>query len=373
MKLFQFLLCICFFFCSAALSAQKSFSPELSFQYGKVIKHTSVLRYEEPQFGYGITCNLKSQTYGNKEWHQFHRYPQLGVALSFYDLGNRSQLGYAFGVRPNITLYMKRKPTFNSYFNIGAGLAYLNKIFHPIDNPNNNAIGSHINAMIAFGFGLSWDFKPPWKLNAGFGLTHYSNGAGALPNFGLNFPRINIGLQYTPGLNYPTDYLRSEVDKKINSRRFGWTAYTAIGFRESISIGGPHYPIYIASAAGTYRFNKVNRLLAGFEYEFNTVAYRFGKHTYSFTSEKDARRKSSRVLFFLADEFLFGQWSIQIQAGIYVSRSNILKNTLIYNKIGLRYYLPKMGRSGSQIYTGVFLKSHISVAEYFSFAVGMAL
>ena len=135
--------------------------------------------------------------------------------------------------------------------------------------------------------------------------------------------------------------------------------------------GGPQYPLYIASVALVYRLSQVNIAYVGAEYEQNRAVAAFGLHSTGFTTEAEAFQKSSRVMVFVADEFMFGRVGILLQSGIYVGNFYEPPPFIWYNKLGLRYYIKPFTHDKTQLYAGVYLKAHRIVAEYFGWGIGI--
>ncbi|MEO1516068.1 MAG: acyloxyacyl hydrolase [Bacteroidota bacterium] len=352
-------------------SLRKGTYLEAQMHYGRIVKHTSKLLFEQESNSVGLEVNLLFQTHGKKDWHGFHKFPLFGLSTYYYSLGNPDQLGHALAFVPNLTLKPIKRPSFDLIFQVGTGLAYLTRTFHRIDNPQNNAISSHWNNATAFKLGISWHLRPRWTLNAGGSFIHFSNGSTRLPNFGINVPAAYMGVRFRPNPVLAEDY-KPQQGSDNPQRPWGVLAHTGMAYVEVLNIGGPRYPIYLASLGGYYHLSPYGRLQVGFEYEFNRGAYAFGKHTYSFTSEADARRRSGRYMIYAGYEFLFGPLGIQLQLGWYAGRQSILLRNVYYTKLISRYYLPSIGAKGPRPYLNVQLKSHLFNAEYVAFGLGMA-
>ncbi len=372
-KRFLLLSCLWWYAITAPrLSAQglQNWSVESTVHIGRIIKHTPKIIFDVEGLTYAAELNLEYQTFGRKAWHQFQRFPQMGLSLIYHDLGDSKILGEALTAIPNINVVALQRQRLLLNFRFGIGLAWLTTPYNPLTNPTNNAIGSHWNGSVLFEFNSRIKLAPHWQLNGGISFIHYSNGGSHLPNFGLNIPALALGLQYTPKPVAKADYLQHELPKKPPAHRWGAIAWTTLAFRERGTPGGPSHPVYNVSAGVTYNLTKVNRLIGGIGYEYNKSAYEFGKHVYTFNSEKEAHWRSSRIQLFLADEFLFGRWGVTILMGAYASNDFYLIPFPIYNNLIGRYYLPLRGRLKCHI--GVYLKSHIVVAEYLAAGVGLS-
>ncbi len=340
---------------------------------GRLVKHSPEIIFDvkEPSFGALITWQY--QTDGNKLWQQKHNFPRIGVSFMFYDLGEDRLLGEAFGIWPHVGLSLWEKRRFDLSTTFGFGLGYLNRTFDPIDNPSNNAIGSSWNYLVHFRLDAAWKTSPSFSLITGFNLNHFSNGASKLPNLGINLLGGHLGLRYTPQPLSEEDFIQAKGPVTYPEKRWGITMYLALGYREYISVGGPQYPIYLASLAATYQFRVTHKFLAGVEYEFNRGAYAFGQHIGAFQSEREARWRSSRLMLFIADEIFFGDWSALLQLGCYLNNNAILRPSFIYAKLGSRYYFPAIGHPKTRFFAGFYLKAHNSVAEYVSLGIGAEL
>lgn len=371
MRLRLIIYILSFFTSTAYAQLSKGFSFESSIHYGRVTKHTPKLRYDVTGNIVGTDLTLKFQTHGKRPWQQMQRFPLFGASLLYYNLGEKNVLGQAVGIFPHITVYFKKYDKLDFHFQLGSGIAYLSEHFDPVTNTQNNAVSSHFNNITAFKVGLNYKVHHNWSLLAGASFTHFSNGSAHLPNFGINIPATYLGLKYTPQPLEKTDFLITEMDKRPN-KRFGMNIFLGLAFKEIVVPNGPQYPIYIGSLGLSYSLNKVNRLIAGFEYEFNKGIYTFGFHTYDFSSKKEAIKKASRITVFIADEFLFGSWGITLQAGTYISKNSFLVPYPVYFKLATRYYFPPIGKPKTRLYLGVFLKSHNVNAEYISFGGGAA-
>lgn len=127
-----------------------------------------------------------------------HAYQGIGVSYNtFYcpaELGNPVTV-YAFQGAPIVRL----SPclSFDYEWNFGASFGW--KKYDEQYNPQNEVIGSKINAYINLGLLLNWQFHPQWRLAAGVDLTHFSNGNTHYPNGGLNIIGGRVGIIRTFG------------------------------------------------------------------------------------------------------------------------------------------------------------------------------
>jgi hypothetical protein len=344
--------------------------PEVNF--GKILKHSPKILYRIPDKSAGIGLNVVYKTFGKQYWNAWQKYPEMGVQIAYMNLGNEKILGEAYSLLPNISLILFGKEKTQFRFIVGTGIAYLTKKFDYIDNPTQNTIGSNFNNISVFKFNFHHKLNENLKAFAGFGLTHYSNGAESLPNLGINIITGQLGIQWTPMPAKKDEYLLSIEDPKPD-KKFGLSAHTDIAFVEQALPGGPKYPVYIASLGGIYKISKVQQFIVGAEFEYHTSDYYFLLRSTQAKTEKEAKQAASRHLIFVADEFFFWPFSLVLQAGTYLDTDYDYRFGRLFTKLSYRYYLPKFGLNNTRFYIGVQLKAHKFTAEYISLGLGAML
>ncbi len=354
---------------TAQSQTRKGVGFSLANHTGVILKHTSKLTFTPPPVTSGLEFSLTRRSYGKKDWEAWTHYPVFGINGIWMNLGS-GQLGHAFAVYPFVDVPLVQRESWRAFAQIGSGLAWLTEHYDRIHNPYHNAIGSNLNNSAAFRLHADYRINPHWWLTGGFSFTHFSNGQAQTPNYGINVVGGMIGAQWSPNPLEKSDFLAAR-EPNIPRRRWGVSAGAHIAFREYFAFGGPRYPIYIGSIAGMYQFSQTNRLHGGFEYEFNKGIYTFSKLNWQFEGDNARRWAASRLMVFLADEFMFGNWSMTIQAGTYIGGFGFLIPFPVYNKLTLRYYLPCIPKTRSRFSLALMLKSHIITAEYISLGMGV--
>lgn len=346
---------------------------ETTLHAGTLWRHTPKLTIRTGQPVPGQEWGLRWQTRGRRPWHQWQRYPAFGLALAHFRLGEQAH-GHAWGLLPNLSVPILRSGRWLAAFRVGTGLGYITEPYDAFGNPGENAIGSHWNNFTQFRLGAEARLSANWRLQAGVSLSHFSNGASALPNFGVNLPGGYCTLAWSPKGVREADFVPAPGSKRA-TRRWGASVSGGLALVEYSIYDGPRYPVWALSGGVLFHFNKVNRLQGGLDYEYNRAVGVFGRQTGQFRSEQQARRGATRLAFTLADEFLFGPLSVQLMAGVYAGPAGY--NQLIsgpwYAKLTTRYYFPPVRHTPLRLYAGVSLKAHRSTAEYISFSLGIEL
>ena len=148
---------------------------EMGVKYGKIFKHTPLFKPEVNELTglYELTASVN--TGGGRLWHQLHGYPIFGLSFIHARYGDAHVFGKGYALVPSLT-FLTRTRHINLHYKLGLGIAYLNKPYHRISNPENNVIGSHLNNATMFVLGLEWKILPQLRLMGTLSFTHFSNG-----------------------------------------------------------------------------------------------------------------------------------------------------------------------------------------------------
>lgn len=356
------------FFCKSLITAQ-SFSIEPTLHFGTIIKHTKKIKIQTGQLVVGQEINLRFQTLGKEDWQVLQRFPVFGMSLAHFNFGDGAH-GEGIGLTPNLSVQVFQKGNFRAMFRLGSGIGRVSRPFHFLKNPKQNAIGSHWNGTAQFNFSTEFRFSQNFRAVAGAGFYHFSNGGRAFPNFGLNIPSGYFSLAWSP--RGQPDFEKREVSRRPD-RRFAGLIYGGAVWVEYLVEDGPRYPIWMGTAAAAFYLNKVNRVLLGIDYEYNKAVFKWGLHSATFDSKKTAKLASTRLAVLIGDEFLFGDFSVQLQSGIYIGdRLNQYVLNTFYNKLIMRYYLPRLPFTKIRPHVGVYLKAHNVIAEYLAINAGLS-
>lgn len=343
---------------------------EATTYHGFLWRHTPRTTIQSGQPVWGHELGVRFQTQGKKSWQAWQRYPAFGVAVAYFRLGEQSH-GNAWGVLPHLDVPVLRTGRFLATFRVGTGLGYVTKPYDYFDNPGQNAIGSHWNNFTQFRLGGEYRFDAHWRVQAGGVLSHFSNGASALPNFGVNLPGGFVALAWSPGGIREADFLPASEPKQVK-RRWGGIAAGSLALIEYSVYDGPRYPVWGLFAAGYFQVNSVNRVLLGLDYEYNQAVYAFGLRASEFKTKAEARQGATRLAVAVADEFLFGNLGVQVLAGFYVQgRLSRVVPEPWYSKLSVRYYLPPMFGTPLRCHLGISLKAHSTTAELISTNAGV--
>lgn len=131
------------------------------------------------------------------------------------------------------------------HIDLGTGMGWSTAPYDPVDRPLSIAIGTRLNAGIHLGTSVHVVQREEGWIALGAGLTHFSNGALALPNLGVN----NLHLHVRAGWSTPHRFAESRVAEPNNpADGWRWAIAGRAGARDINLPGGVLHPTISASA-----------------------------------------------------------------------------------------------------------------------------
>ena len=367
------------------LTVKSSFFIEPVFQTGKILDIYPDFPERDAAFFAGV--NFGWQTAGRQWWNKHYKFPQTGVLVSYGYLGNRDILGSNISVIPNISFNIAGKDKLSLEVFFGMGFSYFNKPYDIVDNPGNIVIGSHITNITMLSINGIYKASKKLEIVFGAGAQHYSNGHIQIPNVGANIPVANVGVKYfideTNSESHPQDNLIN-FDKKLKI-----VFRTGMGVHEfaspTIPVGGPKYPVYIASAFLTKRLSLITNLVFGLQGNYYISYYDFITSNNFYTDNQ--RLKSIRLIAFGGVEMIMGRFGFLLHLGLNVynpfyndlqdlnENSSGFKNftkRYISSKLGAQYYiLNQVETTKLKPFFGLYLNGNAGQADFVEVAVGL--
>jgi hypothetical protein len=327
--------------------------------YGYIISHRNNMSHLIKGHIYGAELNYIFRTAGTKEWQEIHRYPELGFCALHLYLANPEQLGTLEALYPYTNIRLnKLKRSWKLNLRIGVGLAVVTKPFNRLTNYKNNAIGSYLNGFVNLRLSYAIMLSKAWRLDAGVGLSHASNGAIATPNLGLNMATVNLGIGYVVGCK---DLVCCKRDT-ISKCKKNWVpmVIAAVGIRELEQPDGPKYFAFGAQFNIYKTLNYKNRLGSGIEMAYNSATKKYYADDSIFnTNFLDVATIGAKVSY----EFTFDRLSIPVDFGYYIYKKQPALGSM-FHRVGLRYMINK------HLMANVTLLTHWARADYFEWGLG---
>lgn len=368
------------------LDKNNSFVWESAVNVGWIVRNSPEVPNNKAPFY--ISLNPSVQTRGKQEWHQVLGYPRVGCKLTVGNLGNNRELGYLFGLTPNMTFNTSPKHWYSPSVNLGLGIAYFNKPFDKNSNPWNLYIGSSITAMAEAGVQIQPKISDKVSLITGLRVIHCSNSHYQVPNLGLNVISAYVGLliHSKPFINKPEPSVLNIPKSRIH-----------LNFRSGIGIhelaktvgptGTPKYTIYVNDIYLSKLYGKVSNVHLGLEVKYYNSFYNYIVENDFYNKD----RKFSATVFtaFLAHELMVKRFGLVTQGGINLynkfygdymnqflsERGFQLELKKIFStRLGVQYYLldPKYC-SRTNIFLGAYIKANFGQADFICFQAGVTL
>ena len=328
-------------------------------QNGFIIAHTNSIRHLATSHPGGAEVNVQWQTTGTKQWHQFYKYPKLGLSFIWYDYHN-PVLGHSFAISPyiNKTFYRSSKAELN--FRVGSGIAIFSNKYDLKDNHKNSIISSSVNAVIQGRLEYIRMVSDHVGIMGALALNHYSNGATSKPNMGINIPTLCLGVNYYT--SRPEQFQVLEPEPFDNSLFYNIS--TSVGIKQLGPSVDKKFWVNNISAAVGKQVNHKSNLLVGVEGFYDRSLNENQKTDTSLVNKPFPDTKRAGV--FVGHELLFGKIALETHLGVYIYRPYKV-DTFYYERVGLKYHI------NPTLYTCLDLKVHRGSADVIEMRVGARL
>lgn len=366
-KAVTFLLFLAFLFSFSQENEKNATYIDAQVFRGNIYKHTNDISHLITGHPDGFMVSYNWKTHGKKEWQQVYNYPDYGVSFHYLDFKNNF-LGYNFAIGAHYNFYFFNR---NLMLRISQGIGVTSNPYNKETNNKNNAFGTKVMNNTYFLLQYKKEnIIDRIGIQAGFLLTHFSNGRIKAPNSGINTIVLNVGLNYnfSEKRNFIVDSLS---DKSTYKERIKYNIAFRTGVSEAPIPGIGQKQFYHIGLYADKRIGRKSALQLGTDVfysrylkdyiEFVSVAFPKGHKNYA-----DANTDYKRIGLFVGHELFLSKLSIETQLGYYVYKPFDYE-TDIYQRIGAKYYLYK------NCFAGVGLKTHGGRAEAIEATIGIRL
>lgn len=341
------------------------------------------------------------------DWQALHEWndASIGVALSYWYLGDRQLLGHAIAPYVFMDIPLVRTPHFVLGIRPGIGAGFITKtyrntvpeghLYQDLTDAN-RSIGSVCNFHFPEVLYMEFPIQKGWSVIAGCGWYHFSNGSTRQPNSGYNIFAGEIGTRYTPPTNQFPPPARS---KNEDGRKKKWEVEFAFsgGGRQVYYKDQQTFFCAELQVAAYWRAHNIFRLGGGIDV-FYDGAYTPRTTAYGKTNLAAARASDCwRLGISLQPEFVVGQFTAGFHFGVYLidpvkelepydkavaSKTGRLKKGIfyaydllnagsagypdgwLYTQIVLRYRLPW------HLFIQANMKAHLTKVEFVGIGIG---
>lgn len=343
-------------FASGTDSTAKRFLIGTRGHLGAILIHTPALNTVRKSNPWGAELDLGWQYVSQRAWDFCNCYPRAGLAMTFWDWGNRPVLGHGItGVIYLEPIFLTRRKIQFS-IRMGGGLAWMSKPFHPTRNPGNQAYSTSINFPLMVNAALNYRIDQHWNFRLSGDFNHVSNGGLRLPNKGINYPTVGLGMDYAIKA---IDFVeRAKNERKIiPSPRTRFSFAGLLTFKNgAVGNDDDQYGVYGGTIQGVHYLGKWSGLNLGAEWVVDNAR----RARMNFWGQEESHHRGG-ILF--GHEFLLGRVSFSQQLGVYFY-DRWKENDPVYQRFGLSIRLT------NHIFAGLNLKTHRHVADLLDFRVG---
>jgi hypothetical protein len=326
---------------------------------GKIFAHRDTLEELASGMPRGIQFDISRFNISEKSWRTCNCYARTGFSLAIFDYSNRDKLGQSY----NLIFFLEPQFNINSKFTFsyraGMGLTYLNRPFHPIQNPENLFYSSPISYMLLISLNGNYNLNDQWKLNAAIFYNHISNGGMRQPNLGMNFPSLSLGIDYV--LNPSKSPLKKhQKEKRVSQEDFIYmkvsNSIKTVEANNNVN-ADVQKPVIGLEMGYLKPISTLNGFSAGFELIYD---YSWKERNEQWNADFDYRTFN----LLAGHNFLLGNFIFSQQLGYYLYKDYPNTDSRFYQRYGLYYKI------GKYLNAGFSLKAHLEVAEIMDVRIG---
>lgn len=338
---------------------------ELNYQTGPVLRHSKKIKEVPRDWTQGFELDYFRRSLGQKPWMKSLNYPEYGIALNYWHIGNPAVFGDAVSLMGYAKFFVVRSKVVNAYVRLGGGLGVVTKYYDYTDNPRNNILGGPLNMAVQLRVGLDWKIHPQVQLVTAGTFSHFSNASAKLPNYGMNIASLTVGIKYYPKLTTLSYNYSRQKHKHPNEVMIKY----GFGLHEAYGIGGSMSAAHVVTAVYARYTSYGNKVFGGVCMEYFPSVRNYLVFNES-TDKKSAVRKSFNGSVYFGDELMLGRVGMFFGMGVYFVRS-MATASQVYFKVGGNYYYAQFGKDKQyKLFVGMNVKSHLSIAQYWEVATG---
>jgi Lipid A 3-O-deacylase (PagL) len=293
--------------------------------YGFIAPHNPQMVHLITGHSWGGNLYCEWKTSMHQPWHHDFGRPSHLLDYTLIHTGNLEQLGIQHALSYQLKLPIGQN-TSRQHLLIGIGPGYSTKKWDLQSNRQAFALGSHFNAALIIGCQYRLAKFKGQELDIGLRLTHFSNGAFAMPNAGTN----NIGLQ----LGWKITRLQSEPCAPVQDSipQWQWDGIVCGGIKEIQPPQSKKFPVYSLQQTLMYQVNRKSGFMLQLDGMFNT-----SNAVIKAKENRLSETPSSKLQVGIAAgyQIRFGQVGLFIQQGYYVLDPYGYDGRL-YHRFGLR-------------------------------------
>ena len=346
-------------------SSSALFSVGVKVHRSFIIQHTRKLSREvTASHPWMVEADLNWHLRKRSTWDYCHCYPRTGISILYTHFDLPDILGSAISVYTYIEPFIRAEYKLNYSIRFGLGPTFLTKLYDAETNPDNLFFSSPVSFLALLNASVNYRINPRLTLRASGSYNHISNGGYSEPNLGMNFPSINIGLDYSfQPIELPAREPSTVKNLLIKKQRIfvvmGLSAKpTTSGLREK------RYPVYVAGVNYSRTVGKILALNGGVEW-VNDRSLRQALRDNGTVNGDGNPPDHNRVGVLAGVDWLFGRFIFYQHLGIYLY-APVKAQKAVYQRYGLNF------RFSERMFAGINIKAHGQDADFMDVRLGYA-
>lgn len=333
----------------------------MQLHYGFVIPHSEKIKDVAFTNPVGIEFIHGKLHTSFSDWQVFNNFWVSGLKGRYFNFRYPQVLGSVFDITafagPLVSQGRKHQLTISG----GAGISYHTAIYDQIENPLNQFFSTRISFPLYVEAKFKYRFNDRSFITLSGCYNHISNGGIKQPNFGMNFPTAALGFEhFNIRIPDPENNFRFIAPSRSGNVSIVLQALSSYKVMDAT----PDFPekgflVYGFHARASKPLGSIYSINAGGEFIIDGYIRESVKREGKNTDNK-------RFAFTLGQDFTFGRILFTQYIGIYTYAPYKARN-MVYQKYELAYKTP------GRIMYGVFLKSHLYVAELLGLTIGYQL
>lgn len=323
--------------------------------YGYIFAHTKSIEAAAHSNPLGIQADFSWHFTTNNAYNYCNCYPRLGFSFYYWDFKNQDILGQAFNLLAFAEPFFRPEKKLSFSVRPGMGISYLNNPYHESNNPENLCYSTQFAFALLFNFTIYYKITDQLQINLAGNYNHISNGGIKLPNKGLNYPTISLGLDYSL---QKIQFTKREKIKRSDFQHSNFIRTSVLlGFKGITEDDDLYFILGLLGKFGR-SISQMSAFTGGIEFNIDGAE----KHL---STIYDGIPKSAPYILSLTGgyEYLLGKFSMTFDLGVYLYNTN-RRSDPVYQRYGVIYKIR------DKVCLGVNLKAHRHVADFFDIRLG---
>lgn len=312
-----------------------------------------------------IEADLSWHLRSDRVWDYCYCFPRTGLAIGYVNFDLPEIIGSAVAVYPYIEPYIRPQQQLNFSIRFGLGPAYVSKIYDETNNPDNLFFSSHFSFIAMLNIAVNYRCTDALSVRLAANYNHISNGGYAEPNLGMNFPSLNMGLDYSLGKPFFPAYNKDpNTDLYPDKNRFD-LLLGAAAKPASYELHNNIYPVLHFGMKYSRVVGRIFALTAAAEWLHDRSLIELATAR-QIVDEEGNIPPPDRGSMAAGIEWLFGKFIFSQEFGVYLY-APVKAVHPVYQRYGLSF------RFTEHILAGISVKAHAQDADFMEIMIGFSL